>query len=266
MLNPDTPQCLIPWQRRRLLVPTLITLLALALIPIAPALYKFTHRALLSLPMQSFLAAAVQYASSSVTIAAIILVWTLDRSRRKLIAYFLVALFIAGNINMLVKVTAGRARPEWSVALNHKDLAVMADEENMTLEQAKGLKVDRWLWFGKDHALLEDKYNSFPSGHAVQAFALSAFLCMLYPRARLIWLIAAIGCALARVRFERHYPEDVMVGGAIGWLVSVWVFSWCWPMRVGNWFESVFGSYLRARIKKGRSGESKPDIEVRPRA
>jgi membrane-associated phospholipid phosphatase len=61
-----------------------------------------------------------------------------------------------------------------------------------------------------------------------------AFLLVVYPRAGVVWWALAIGCAFARVRFHRHYIEDVVFGAAEGWLLSQWVFSWRWPARVAQ--------------------------------
>lgn len=62
---------------------------------------------------------------------------------------------------------------------------------------------------------------------------LAAFLCLMWPRANWVWIIIAAGCALARVRYERHFFTDVVAGGAFGWLFAHWVMSWNWPITLG---------------------------------
>jgi hypothetical protein len=32
---------------------------------------------------------------------------------------------------------------------------------------------------------------------------------------------------------ERHWPEDVLFDGALGWTIAQIVFSWRWPVRLG---------------------------------
>jgi membrane-associated phospholipid phosphatase len=231
-----TTNCLCAWERGRLLAPSLVLAAALLLIPFAHYTFKPAHGLLQQLPLNSFFSTAVQFASGTIATGIILLIWLLDPPRRALTTYFLVALLVAGNVNMVIKVIAGRARPTWAVALSRSNQRELT-EGHVSMADQLAMKRDRWMWLGRDHHWLDDRYNSFPSGHAVSAFCAAAFLCLLYPRARVVWLIAAISCAIARVRFQRHYPEDVMMGGAIGWMISLWVFSWCWPLRLGRWVE-----------------------------
>ena len=60
--------------------------------------------------------------------------------------------------------------------------------------------------------------ESFPSGHAAQAFALATSISLSYPR----WFVIApaalwaSGVALSRPWLGVHFPSDVLVGAAIG--------------------------------------------------
>ena len=56
--------------------------------------------------------------------------------------------------------------------------------------------------------------HSFPSGHAVGAFACGAAMATCYPRSAPLALGVAAAMASARVYLRRHNPSDV-VGGAI---------------------------------------------------
>jgi undecaprenyl-diphosphatase len=62
---------------------------------------------------------------------------------------------------------------------------------------------------------------SFPSGHAVRAFAVSATLTLSGPA----WCVLAvpIACviALSRITLSRHYPSDVLAGMGIGILAGL---------------------------------------------
>ncbi len=62
--------------------------------------------------------------------------------------------------------------------------------------------------------------QSFPSAHAATAAGLAAGLIWLYPQGRFIFiaLVALVGCQ--RIAGGAHYPSDVLVGAAVGCLVS----------------------------------------------
>jgi undecaprenyl-diphosphatase len=64
-----------------------------------------------------------------------------------------------------------------------------------------------------------DQY-SFPSGHTMQAVALTIVLGAAYPG--LIWLLAPFTAlvAVSRVSVGLHYPSDVVAGGLLGALVG----------------------------------------------
>lgn len=226
-----------PWRGRRLLLPVCAALLAFCLIPWAASIYRFLDRVLDQIPLSSFFSTAVQFTSVTMITGLVLLIWIFDRPKRHLLVYLLAGLLMAGALNAAIKEISGRARPEWSVDLDSKHyerLIREAENRHKALPSRKVLRSDRWLWFSADRPYFLDRYASFPSGHACSAFVTAAFLCVLYPQARLLWLIAALGCALARVRFARHFPEDALVGGALGWSMAQWAFSWCWPMRLGQ--------------------------------
>ncbi len=67
-------------------------------------------------------------------------------------------------------------------------------------------------------------WSSFPSDHAVLAFALAASLFRISPKAG-IWAIfhAAIIICLPRLYFGLHHPSDLVAGGVLGLLVIVLV-------------------------------------------
>jgi len=56
----------------------------------------------------------------------------------------------------------------------------------------------------------------FPSSHAVVAFGAAAILARLFPRARVVWYAAAVGCALSRLLAHAHYLSDVVAAALIG--------------------------------------------------
>jgi membrane-associated phospholipid phosphatase len=68
--------------------------------------------------------------------------------------------------------------------------------------------------------------SSFPSSHAVVSWSAAAVLAGEYPSrmSRLLIYSAATGVSLTRVVGQQHFPSDVIVGSAAGWLIGHYVF------------------------------------------
>jgi membrane-associated phospholipid phosphatase len=71
-----------------------------------------------------------------------------------------------------------------------------------------------------------DKYlqNSFPSGHTLRIFSLTASLALLLPRKKYIPLLLAVLVGISRVIAGKHYPADVIFGCFIGVTCSFWAY------------------------------------------
>jgi membrane-associated phospholipid phosphatase len=70
------------------------------------------------------------------------------------------------------------------------------------------------------------EYSSFPSGHAVDAFAAAAAFGALWPRTRVwMWTYALI-IAASRVAVTAHFPSDVIAGGIFGVAGVILVRAW----------------------------------------
>jgi membrane-associated phospholipid phosphatase len=69
--------------------------------------------------------------------------------------------------------------------------------------------------------------RSFPSGHSAEAWALAAVVARQYRHRRwvppLVYALATV-VAVSRVPARKHFPSDVFVGGAVGYLIGrqVW--------------------------------------------
>jgi membrane-associated phospholipid phosphatase len=74
----------------------------------------------------------------------------------------------------------------------------------------------------------------FPSSHAVVAFGAAAMLSRLFPRARVVWYAAAVGCAISRLLAHAHYFSDVVAGAVIGIAAAALVWRIGAP-EVGAW-------------------------------
>lgn len=64
--------------------------------------------------------------------------------------------------------------------------------------------------------------KSFPSGHAATAFFVSGIVVAFWrsPVAYVLAIVFGVLGALSRVAAGVHWPEDILVGGAIGWFIG----------------------------------------------
>lgn len=66
--------------------------------------------------------------------------------------------------------------------------------------------------------------NSFPSGHTMSAFALYSVLALHFSnqkKMQIMLLITAILVGISRVYLVAHFPEDIMLGSAIGVFIAL---------------------------------------------
>jgi undecaprenyl-diphosphatase len=78
--------------------------------------------------------------------------------------------------------------------------------------------VDPLTWFPSDRF-------SFPSGHALNAFAIGSVIALAVPLLAVPVLIAAVSVAASRVILGLHWLSDVLAGALVGGLIglSVWM-------------------------------------------
>lgn len=62
--------------------------------------------------------------------------------------------------------------------------------------------------------------QSFPSAHTATAVGLAAALIWLYPQGRFLFILLAVLVGCQRIVSGAHYPSDVLVGAAVGCLIS----------------------------------------------
>lgn len=82
---------------------------------------------------------------------------------------------------------------------------------------------------GEFEASTSPRWNSsFPSGHAIETFALASVVAHEYPHKKWVQILAycyAAGVTGARLAANRHFPGDVMAGTAIGWFTGDYVYG-----------------------------------------
>lgn len=68
--------------------------------------------------------------------------------------------------------------------------------------------------------------GSFPSDHSAAAWSVAGIVAHEYPSplVKLFSYGAATAVSLSRIKAEQHFPSDVVVGSALGWLVSQYVY------------------------------------------
>lgn len=64
-----------------------------------------------------------------------------------------------------------------------------------------------------------------PSSHAIVAFSGAWLLCRMYPKASIVWLALAAGCAWSRVAAQAHFLSDVTVAAVAAWMLVVVVWG-----------------------------------------
>lgn len=228
----DFPRSACP----RVLAPALIAAtLGVALIPHAETTWRVVYGGLKEFgKLDGFFSFSVQLVSSASLATIFILIALFDRRRFSTVLVWLCAYLISAGANESVKHVCGRARPTFTLALDEDGREWI--EEHLAENPGSPVKADgtdQWLLF-KPGRFIDSNFASFPSGHASSAFVLAAFLWILYPRGRWLWVTLAFGCAFARVRYRRHFPEDVLVGGAMGWTIAHLVFSRAFPVKLAN--------------------------------
>jgi undecaprenyl-diphosphatase len=76
-------------------------------------------------------------------------------------------------------------------------------------------------------------YASFPSAHAITAFALAFAVTAVWPRARLAMIVYALLIAASRLVLLSHHPSDVVAGALIGVVGAMSVRYWFAARRLG---------------------------------
>jgi membrane-associated phospholipid phosphatase len=190
-----------------------------------------------------------QYGQGLAILVAVLIVWVQDPARRRRLLDLGLALLIAQVVSTGGKMLIGRPRPreefndpntfltpwgEYPIVVHGKTTLVHA------WDTGAGASTDLW---------------SMPSSHTLFAAVLSVFLATLYPRLRWVMLGLTLLVGLGRVLFDAHWPTDVVVGGAAGWMIGrclvpsytgVRALDWMWVRIVNRRAKPAFPGLLAA--------------------
>lgn len=73
-----------------------------------------------------------------------------------------------------------------------------------------------------------DGGDSFPSGHAIESWALASVIAHEYGHSKFVPILAyglASVVSTARFAAQRHYASDIVTGGAMGWFIGRYVYQ-----------------------------------------
>jgi membrane-associated phospholipid phosphatase len=87
--------------------------------------------------------------------------------------------------------------------------------------------------FNFSHFAGTEAYASFPSAHAITAFALASAVSALWPRLRIAIFVYAVVIAATRLVLLAHHPSDVVGGALIGVVGAMSVRYWFAVRRLG---------------------------------
>jgi membrane-associated phospholipid phosphatase len=162
-----------------------------------------------------------QYGQGGSILIAGVLIWLLDPLRRRRLLDWAAAGGVTWLAVFLTKVVLGRPRPK------------LGDPYGFL-----------WPWgtwdfgppVGSIHAwqirkVVDSELWSMPSSHTALAAVMSVFLARLYPRLTGFCVVMVGVVGLARVAFGAHYPSDVLMGGALGWMVAELAVGGLWGVR-----------------------------------
>lgn len=98
---------------------------------------------------------------------------------------------------------------------------------------------------------------SFPSEHALAAWSVASVIAREYPGplTKLLAYGAASGISLARVAAREHFPSDVAVGGALGYLIGRYVYRAHHDPELAG---ASMGTFEKGSAGKGSAGKSSP--------
>ncbi len=196
---------LAPW--RQFVVPAVLVLAAAAALgidmPIARALRTWNESPAIHAGL-SYFDMFEMFGHGAGVIVLVLVMHQLDRQRRWAIPRVLLCALAAGGLADLLKLIVLRVRPY----------------EFRPFEL--GLDSSVWSTFNGWFPALTagSPGQSFPSAHTATAVGFAAALIWVYPQGQRLFCILAILVGCQRIVCGAHYPSDVLIGAAAGWVVA----------------------------------------------
>ena len=94
--------------------------------------------------------------------------------------------------------------------------------------------------------------SSFPSGHAINVWAVASVVAHQYPHPRIVPILAyglASTVCFARVGARQHFPGDVVAGSAMGWFIGDYVYGHLPPRHNRDLDQKRSASQKAARLR-----------------
>ncbi|QYK48822.1 MAG: phosphatase PAP2 family protein [Phycisphaeraceae bacterium] len=171
-----------------------------------------------------------EYGQGGMIILTAALVFLLDKHNARRLLDYALALMLAAAATLPLKMLTGRPRPRESMLETYTHLDFLGPFGAHPFSPEVGVRHAWEFWSDTNAALW-----SMPSSHVVYAVVMSVWLAALYPPLRtLAWILAAL-VAIARVLFGAHYPTDVIVGAALGYLIATPCITRLWGIRLLDW-------------------------------
>ena len=141
-------------------------------------------------------------------ILIILAVWSLSPERRRFIPRLIACAAFPSITAQLIKLCVARHRPTTYL---DTDLIPHWPESTDTT----------WVGAGSDVAMnVHYATQSFPSAHAAIVCGMAIGLSYVLPRGRNLFFVVALIASMQRIIFFAHWPSDVAVGAALGFLIA----------------------------------------------
>lgn len=90
--------------------------------------------------------------------------------------------------------------------------------------------------YGFEPFRFNQRYDSFPSGHALTIFCVAVILSGTVPSLAPLWFALALYLAMTRALLNAHFVSDVFIGAAIGMLTAREILIHFFPALTQSWF------------------------------
>lgn len=90
--------------------------------------------------------------------------------------------------------------------------------------------------YGFEFFKFETQHDSFPSGHALTIFCVATVLSAALPALAPLWFALAAYLALTRAMLTSHFLSDVMMGAALGLIITRETLLLVFPTLAPAWF------------------------------